>query len=83
MLLVKYIHINMDKNKRPKLYTFPNTLQAVQRPAAVPIARCSVPASGRVFRCVAWFALHLERSALGAGVSTGGVYRERRGLGGR
>jgi hypothetical protein len=52
-------------------------------PAAVLISRCSVPASERVFRCVAWFALHLERSALGAGVSTGGVYRERRGLGGR
>lgn len=59
MLLAKYIHINMDKNKRPKLYTLPDTLQAVQHPAAVPIcpawpvwyrvqtgAACS--ASGRV-----------------------------------
>ena len=28
MLLAKYIHINMDKNKRPKLYTLPGTLPA-------------------------------------------------------
>ena len=32
MLLAKYIHINMDKNKCPKLYTLPDTLQAVQHP---------------------------------------------------
>ena len=32
MLSAKYVHINMDKNKRPKLYTFPNTLQTVQHP---------------------------------------------------
>ena len=35
MLLAKYIHINMDKNKRLKLYTLPDTLQAVQHPPAV------------------------------------------------
>ena len=51
MLLVKYIHINMDKIRRPKLYTLPDTLQAAQRLAAVPIA----PARS---------ALHLARLAL-------------------
>lgn len=32
MLLAKYIHINMDKNKRPKLYTLLDTLPALQHP---------------------------------------------------
>lgn len=56
MLSAKYIHINMDKNKLPKLYTLPDTL-----PAAVPIAPAwsvwyrvqtgaACPASGRVCR---------------------------------
>lgn len=27
MFPAKYIHINMDKNKRPKLYTLPDTLR--------------------------------------------------------
>jgi hypothetical protein len=35
MLSAKYIHINMDKNKRPKLYTLPDTLPALQRPPPV------------------------------------------------
>lgn len=39
MLLAKYIHINMDKNKRPKLYTLPDTLQAVQCPPLIRSAR--------------------------------------------
>ena len=39
MLSVKYIHINMDKNKRPKLYTLPDTLQAVQCPPLIRSAR--------------------------------------------
>jgi hypothetical protein len=30
MLLAKFIHINMDKIKRPKLYTLPDALQVVQ-----------------------------------------------------
>lgn len=34
MISTKYIHINMDKNKRPKMYTLPDALQAVQRPSA-------------------------------------------------
>ena len=34
MLSAKYIHINMDKNERPKLYTLPDTLPALYRPAA-------------------------------------------------
>lgn len=91
MLLVKIIHINMDKIKRPKLYTLPDTLQAVQHPppSRSPCAAC--PAFGRVYRCVACCGrsgLHLARSALlpvlcslsgcaGAGVSTGGVYSRR------
>lgn len=67
MLLAKYIHINMDKNKRPKLYTLPDTLQAVQHPppSRSPCAAC--PAFGRVCRCVACCGrsgLHLARSAL-------------------
>ena len=67
MLLAKYIHINMDKNKRPKLYTLPDTLQAVQHPppSRSPCAAC--PAFGCVCRCVACCGrsgLHLARSAL-------------------
>nr|DAJ70530.1 MAG TPA: hypothetical protein [Caudoviricetes sp.] len=34
MLSSKYIHINMDKNKRPKLYTLPDTLRWQSSPAA-------------------------------------------------
>lgn len=75
MLLGKIVHINMDKIKRPKLYTLPDTLHALQHPAAGTIypARsiwyrvqtgAACPASGRVCRCVAWFALHLARPAL-------------------
>lgn len=67
MLLVKLIHINMDKIKRPKLYTLPDTLQTVQHPppSRSPCAAC--PAFGRVCRCVACCGrsgLHLARSAL-------------------
>lgn len=98
MLLVKYIHINMDKNKRPKLYTLPDTLQAVQRPPPVrstprglsgiecrPVQRVQRPGvcvgAWRGFPC--YLCAAVVPGALGAGVSTGGVYRERRGWGGR
>ena len=36
MLLTKYIHINMDKNKRPKLYTLPDTLHTPSSPRRRP-----------------------------------------------
>ena len=39
MLSAKYIHINMDKIERPKLYTLPDTLQAVQHPPPSQSAR--------------------------------------------
>lgn len=44
MLFVKYIHINMDKNKRPKLYTLLDTLPALQHPppSRSPRANCLV-----------------------------------------
>lgn len=70
MLSTKYIHINMDKNKRPKLYTLPDTLPALQHPQQVQSVLYRVqtgaacPAFGRVCRCVAWSALHLVRPAL-------------------
>ena len=90
MLLAKYIHINMDKNKRPKLYTLPDTLQAVQHPppSRSPCAAC--PAFGCVCRCVACCGrsgLHLARSALlpvlcslsgCAGATWGGIGPEAR-----
>lgn len=74
MLLAKFIHINMDKNKRPKLYTLPDTLGRQSSPAAVPIAprvlsgiECRpvqrVQRPG-VCRCVALPALHLARPAM-------------------
>ena len=34
MLPAKYIHINMDKNKRPKLYTLPDALRWQSSPTA-------------------------------------------------
>ena len=34
MLLAKFIHINMDKIKRPKLYTLPDALSRQTSPAA-------------------------------------------------
>ena len=37
MLLAKFIHINMDKIKRPKLYTLPDALSRQPSPAAVTI----------------------------------------------
>ena len=37
MLSAKYIHINMDKNNSPKLYTLPDTLRRQSSPAAVTI----------------------------------------------
>ena len=64
MLLAKFIHINMDKIKRPKLYTLPDTLRRQSSAAAAPIVPAwpvwyrvqtgaACPASGRV--CVgAW-----------------------------
>lgn len=67
MLLAKLIHINMDKIKRPKLYTLPDTLQAVQHPPPSRSPCAARPAFGRVCRCVACCGrsgLHLARSAL-------------------
>ena len=69
MLSAKYIHINMDKNKRPKLYTLPDALRRQSSAVAVPIypARpiwyrvqtgAACPASGRVCRVLhglPWF----------------------------
>lgn len=97
MLSAEYIHINMDKNKLPKLYTLPDTLQVVQHPPPSRSSRCSVSSvRARVVPCMVCPgtcpALALTRPALlsalcsrsgcaGAGVSTGGVYGERRGWG--
>lgn len=69
MLSAKYIHINMDKNKRPKLYTLPDTLCRQSSPCTATVhpvrsvwyrvqTGAACPASGRV--CVllwAWSAL--------------------------
>ena len=69
MLLAKYIHINMDKNKRPKLYTLPDTLPAAGTICpAWPVwyrvqTGAACPASGRACRRVARSALHLARPA--------------------
>lgn len=58
MLSAKYIHINMDKNKRPKLYTLPDTLPALQHPQQVRSVLYRVqtgtpcPASGLVCRAL-------------------------------
>lgn len=52
MLLVKYIHINMDKNKRPKLYTLPDTLQEVQHPPPSRSPGVACPAFWRVCRAL-------------------------------
>nr|DAH60528.1 MAG TPA: hypothetical protein [Caudoviricetes sp.] len=53
MILTKYIHINMDKNKRPKMYTLPDTLQAVQHPPPSRSSRCSVSSvRARVVPCM-------------------------------
>nr|DAT71728.1 MAG TPA: hypothetical protein [Caudoviricetes sp.] len=65
----------MDKIKRPKLYTLPDTLRRQSSAAAAPIVPAwpvwyrvqtgaACPASGRVCQCVAWSALHLARPAL-------------------
>ena len=80
MLLAKFIHINMDKIKRPKLYTLPDTLSRQSSPRRRPdlsgmvclASGTAYPATCRVpsFR-VRW---------MGQGC-TGGVYRERRGWG--
>ena len=43
MLSAKYIHINMDKNKRPKLYTLPDALRtpsSARRRLDLPGAAC-------------------------------------------
>ena len=70
MLSSKYIHINMDKNKRPKLYTLPDTLQALQprhRPD-LPGAVCL--ASGAA--CAAVCAVQSFRVRLGLGFPPAG-----------
>ena len=59
MLLAKYIHINMDKIGRPKLYTLPDALQAVQYPPPPRFARRSVSSVRACVPCLAWSALHL------------------------
>ena len=85
MLSAKYIHINMDKNKRPKLYTLPDTLQALQPPRRRPdLPGVACPASGRACWC-AWSALHLARSApppvlCNSSRCTGGWGLHRRGI---
>ena len=48
MLSAKYIHINMDKNKRPKLYTLPDALSGATCLASG-ADRCSVSS---VWACV-------------------------------
>ena len=61
MLQAKYIHINMDKNKRPKLYTLPDTLQALQ-PAAVlihPARPMLLPVLCSLSGCAGGWGLHL------------------------
>lgn len=63
MISAKYIHINMDKNKRPKLYTLPDTLPALQRPPPVRSARRGRSSVG----------------CAGAQGVTGGVYGASRG----
>lgn len=95
MLLVKLIHINMDKIKRPKLYTLPDTLRRQSSAAAVLICPAwavwyqvqtgaACPASGGV-SCFVWSALLpvvcSPSGCAGAGVSTSGVYGESRGVG--
>ena len=49
MLLAKYIHINMDKNKRPKLYALPDALPTLQhrRRYDLPGAVCLVSSADR------------------------------------
>ena len=49
MLSAKYIHINMDKNNSPKLYTLPDTLQALQprRRPDLPGTACLVSSADR------------------------------------
>ena len=85
MLSAKYIHINMDKNKRPKLYTLPDALRRHSSPAAVTIypaqrvQRPGVCVGARPvvggLPCI-WHALRcclcfaVRPGALGAGVST-------------
>nr|DAI21977.1 MAG TPA: hypothetical protein [Caudoviricetes sp.] len=88
MLLAKYIHINMDKNKRPKLYTLPDTLQTVQHPppSRSPCAACPRPgvcvvpcvvclASGTA--CAAACDVQAVRVRWEVQGATGGVYSRR------
>ena len=66
MLLTKHIHINMDKIERPKLYTLPDTLQAVQRPAAAPICQTRP----------AWYRVQAVRVRWGLGLHLWGIWGE-------
>ena len=76
MLLAKFIHINMDKIKRPKLYTLPDALSRQTSPAAGTIYQAwavwhrvqtgaACPAPGRVCRCVVRPALAFARPGSG------------------
>ena len=96
MLLAKCIHINMDKNKRPKLYTLPDTLPALQRPAAGMICPArpvwyrvqtgaACPAFGRVCRSLRglpciWRGLSCRLSCAGRPGALGGAGSHRRGI---
>lgn len=74
MLLAKFIHINMDKIKRPKLYTLPDTLRRQSSAAAVPIASRGMVCLAFGTACPAACDVQAVRVRWGAGVSTGGVY---------
>ena len=83
MLLVKLIHINMDKIKRPKLYTLPDTLHALQRPAAVlicPVQRVQRPGVCACVRSAAGMVCLASRTAYVAACRAR-PFRVRWGLG--
>jgi hypothetical protein len=69
MLLVKLIHINMDKIKRPKLYTLPDALHALQHPPPVRSARRGLPCIWYGLRCC------LYRVAVPGALEWAGVHR--------
>lgn len=65
MLSAKYIHINMDKNKRPKFYTLPDTLQTDQHPPPSRSSCAACPASGRLCLALRGLPWYLSRPGSG------------------